>query len=295
MPDKGLVHGIKAIDCLLSLDTEGGQAGGPVEEYGATLIRDPESRGYHHPAQHFFKDSPERIERGTSLEDTLVMMDEFGVEMAMIGVNPDQPDKALKVLEKYPKRFFGRLRVDPMEGMEGLRKVEAVAKGNPSIKALMFTPFRMQKPPNDKVCYPVYTKAIELDLPVTMTMGLPGPRVPGDCQNPLYLDEPLWFFPELKIVMMHGGEPWEAMCVKLMLKWPNLYYMTSAFAPRRYPKDIIYYANTRGSDKIMYAGYYPGLSYERLQNDLESLELRDHVWPKFLRENAARVFKLDVD
>ncbi|EUA23102.1 hypothetical protein I553_5458 [Mycobacterium xenopi 4042] len=34
----------------------------------------------------------------------------------------------------------------------------------------------------------------------------------------------------------HGCEPWEDLAVKLMLKWPNLYYSTSAFAPRYYPK-----------------------------------------------------------
>ena len=53
--------------------------------------------------------------------------------------------------------------------------------------------------------------------------------------------------------------------MKLMLKWPGLYYMTSAFAPKYYPKAIIDYANTRGADKVMYAGYYPmGLSLERI-------------------------------
>ncbi len=35
--------------------------------------------------------------------------------------------------------------------------------------------------------------------------------------------------------------------VKLMLKWPNLYYSTSAFAPKHYPKAIIDYANSRGA------------------------------------------------
>ena len=42
--------------------------------------------------------------------------------------------------------------------------------------------------------------------------------------------------------------------MKLMLKWPGLHYSTSAFAPKHYPKAIIDYANTRGADKIMYAG-----------------------------------------
>jgi hypothetical protein len=79
-----------------------------------------------------------------------------------------------------------------------------------------------------------------------------------------------------------------------MLKYPNLYYMTSAFAPRHYPKDIIDYANTRGADKIMYAGYFPmGLSLERIMTEMRDVPLKDEVWPKFLRDNAARVLKLD--
>ena len=80
-----------------------------------------------------------------------------------------------------------------------------------------------------------------------------------------------------------------------MLKWPGLYYMTSAFAPKYYPRAIIDYANTRGADKIMYAGYYPmGLSLERIFAELPEVPFRDHVWPKFLRENALRVFNLRI-
>jgi predicted TIM-barrel fold metal-dependent hydrolase len=65
-------------------------------------------------------------------------------------------------------------------------------------------------------------------------------------------------------------------------------------APKYYPTAIIDYANTRGADKVMYAGYYPmGISLERTFNEMPNVPFRDHVWPKFLRENAMRVFKLD--
>ena len=68
---------------------------------------------------------------------------------------------------------------------------------------------------------------------------------------------------------------------------------TSAFAPKYYPQAIIDYANTRGADKILYAGYYPyGLELERIFAELPKLGLKDEVWPKFLRENALRVLNL---
>jgi predicted TIM-barrel fold metal-dependent hydrolase len=124
-------------------------------------------------------------------------------------------------------------------------------------------------------------------------MGVPGPRLPMGPQKVELIDEVCWFFPELKIVMRHGCEPWTELAWKLMLKYPNLYYMTSAFTPKYYPKDIIHYANTRGSDKIMYAGYYPmGISLERIFKEMPAVPFKDEVWPKFLSENAKRVFKL---
>lgn len=114
------------------------------------------------------------------------------------------------------------------------------------------------------------------------------------CQKAELLDEICWYFPELTVVTVDGCEPWEALMVKLMLKWPNLYYSTSAFAPKHYPKAIIDYAYTRGSDKIIYAGYYPmGLSLDRIFSELPNVGLNDDVWPKFLRTNALRVLGLD--
>jgi predicted TIM-barrel fold metal-dependent hydrolase len=42
----------------------------------------------------------------------------------------------------------------------------------------------------------------------------------------------------------------------------------------------------------MYAGYFPVLPLERIFAELPKVPFRDHVWPKFLRDNAARLFKL---
>jgi hypothetical protein len=37
-----------------------------------------------------------------------------------------------------------------------------------------------------------------------------------------------------------------------------------------------------------------GLSLERIFSELPHVGLKDHVWPKFLRENAVRVFGLEA-
>jgi hypothetical protein len=37
-----------------------------------------------------------------------------------------------------------------------------------------------------------------------------------------------------------------------------------------------------------------GLSLERIFSELPNVGFKDDVWPKFLRENAQRVFQLDA-
>jgi predicted TIM-barrel fold metal-dependent hydrolase len=104
----------------------------------------------------------------------------------------------------------------------------------------------------------------------------------------------LYDFPELIFVLRHGAEPWADLAIKLMVKWPNLHYSTSAFSPRYYPKAVIDYANSRGADRLIYGGYFPmGLSLERIMTEMADVPLRDDVWPGFLRGNAARVLGID--
>ncbi len=224
----------------------------------------------------------------------LDQMDHHGIAMSMIGTN-SKNNQSQQAIEAHPDRFFGSYEVDPNRGMEGVRDLERAVK-ELGVKAATAFPCGLspQIAINDKRFYPIYAKCVELDIPICVCAGIPGPRVPFWPQDVAHIDEVCWFFPELKFVTRHGCEPWADLAVKLMLKWPNLYYSTSAFAPKHYPKDIIDYANTRGASKVMYAGYYPmGLSLDRIFDELPNVPFKDKVWPGFLADNARRVFKLD--
>lgn len=258
--------------------------------FGA-LLRDPESRtqAFTHPAGYMFKDPITQARGSDPIGDTLRQMDRFNIEVAVINVADDLSAQAVKA---HPQRFAGQLYVDPNAGMEAIHAIRR-AHEELGIVAASFFPAGVGVPIDDKRAYPVYAKCAELGIALFVNVGIPGPRVPFQPQYVGHLDEVCWYFPELKVITRHGGEPWADLLVKLMLKWPNLYYSTSAVAPKYWPKDIIDFANTRGADKIMYAGYYPsGLSLERSFQELENVALRDHVWPKFLRENAIRVLGL---
>jgi predicted TIM-barrel fold metal-dependent hydrolase len=284
--------GIGAIDLMLTVPDENFAK---AYEFMKPMLRDDESKGFKMPAQYMFKDIPEAGKQDDYIAYTLERMDATGVDVAMIGVTVDYAI-SIEALSKHPDRFIGYYEVDPSQGMKAVNQIRKM-KEHFDIKCVTAFPAgcRPQVPINDKMFYPVYAACIDLDLPIGVCCGVPGPRVPMACQDVALIDEVCWFFPELKFIMKHGAEPWTDLAVKLMLKWPNLYYMTSAFAPKHYPKDIIHYANTRGADKILYAGYFPmGLSLERIFREMPDVPFRDHVWPKFLRENAIRVLGLDL-
>lgn len=257
-------------------------------------LMDAESKQFEFPAQYMFKEVPDDIDDGVDpVAAVLGEMDHHGIDKAMIGVTFERGN-GVRALQEHPDRFFGCYEVNPNKGMDGVRALQRAVE-QLGVKAATAFPAGLtpQVPINDKRFFPIYAKCVELDIPICVCTGVPGPRVPMACQKTELIDEVCWFFPELKFVMRHGAEPWDDLAVKLMLKWPNLYYSTSAFAPRYYPQSIIDYANTRGADKVMYAGYFPmGLSLERIFAELPNVPFKDDVWPKFLRENAVRVFGL---
>ena len=275
------------IDAFLAMPSERSEQ---IRKYDniRELAMDAETQSMEMPAEYMFKQVPHYDDLPDPVAEVLRLMDTHGIATMLGHIDGDE-------CRLRPDRFRGLFHVDPNQGMEAVRALEAAVTERGAVAAHTWgTGMNPQVPINDKKMYPLYAKCVELDVPMVLYVGVPGPRILMSSQEVAQLDEVCWFFPELRLVTRHGGEPWQDLMVKLLLKWPNLYYSTSAFAPKHYPQAIIDYANTRGADKILYAGYYAaGLSLDRIFEELPGVPFRDHVWPKFLHENARKVFKLD--
>jgi predicted TIM-barrel fold metal-dependent hydrolase len=248
------------------------------------------------PAEYMFKEVPEKGLTGSPdpVAVTLGEMDRWGVEKGLIGVD-EANGAGVDALKRYPDRFIPSVSVDPNKGMEGIRGLIRSYETY-GVRAVGVFPSGTfpQVAINDKKMYPIYAKCVELGIPLFCCAGVPGPRLQFAPQHVELIDEVMFDFPDLVFVTRHGCEPWTELAVKLMLKWPGLHYSTSAFAPKYYPKDVLAFANSRGADKIIYAGYFPmGLSLERIMTEMRDIDLKDEVWPKFLRTNALRVLGLD--
>ena len=169
-------------------------------------------------------------------------MDANGVERAVVTGNINKPEQAsaFRFVEERPDRFalsrwVGSIFCGRCRRCGGsrpwwptcqlLRRPSALRSGATGcIRA------------DDAVYYPLYTKCCELDLPLCMNTGLPGPPIPGEVQNPIHLDRVCVRFPELKLCMIHGADPWWDIAIRLMIKYRNLRLMTSAWSPKYLPE-----------------------------------------------------------
>ena len=282
--------GIPIVDTMISFPKEGFAQ----YDFIRKQTKDKGSRDeMEFPAEYMFKDVPKDLPTSDPISVTLHEMDRFGIEIGVIGASDETSREALA---KHPDRFAATCNVaDPNDVTGTVRAIrreyeEFGVRGVGVFPAGAFPQVAI----DDPKMYPVYQTCVDLGIPIWCNAGVPGPRLKYAPQEVSRIDAVMFDFPELVFITRHGCEPWEELAVKLMLKWPNLYYSTSAFAPKHYPEAIIKYANTRGADKIIYAGYFPmGLSLERIFSDMPHVPFKDEVWPRFLSQNARRVLKLD--
>jgi predicted TIM-barrel fold metal-dependent hydrolase len=285
----GMPAGLPIVDTMIGFPHEG------FEQYDfiRKQTKDRSSKEeMEFPAEYMFKDVPKDLPTDDPISVTLHEMDKYGIEVGLIGVSDATSRLALK---RHPDRFVPSGNIPDPNDVTGSVRALRQEYEEFGIKATGVFPAGTfpQVAIDDPKMYPIYQTCVDLGIPIFCTAGVPGPRLKFAPQEVAKIDVVMYDFPELVFVTRHGCEPWEKLAWKLMLKWPNLYYSTSAFAPKHYPQEIINYANTRGADKIIYAGYFPmGLSLERIFADMPHVPFKDEVWPKFLHENARRVLKL---
>ena len=253
----------------------------------------PALKGRQHPADYMYRDIPTgAAEDDDVVADTLSAMDAHGVSVGLVSLASPAAEEAAR---RHPDRFVLSADIDGNDIDGSIRRLRDTHERLDIRAAAMFPPGTdPQLPVDDPRWYPLYATCVELGLPLFCTAGVPGPRVPMACQHVERFDRVCYDFPELVVVLRHGGEPWDDLAVKLMVKWPGLHYSTSAFAPKHYPRSILDYANTRGADKVLYGGYHPyALTLDRIFAELPTVPLRDEVWPRFLHDNAARLLGLE--
>lgn len=148
--------------------------------------------------------------------------------------------------------------------------------------------------PNDRRVYPLYEVCSRAGIPVLMHIGssvIPGTRLKY-C-DPIHLDDVAVDFPELNLVMAHGGRGfWYDVCAFLTMHFDNVYIDVSGLVPqqlRQHFPDL-----DRLAERMVFGSDWPAMpkSVRHNVDVIASLGLPATALDRIFHENAARLLKL---
>lgn len=193
---------------------------------------------------------------------------------------------------KGKKQFIPFASINPNSTKQPEKILEKCVQ-EMGFKGLKLYPTYQHFFPNNKEIYPLYEKLIELDIPVMFHTGSSiyknSKLKYGD---PLILDEVAADFPELKIIMAHGGRGfWYEQAFFLSRLHKNMYMEISGLPPQNLLK---YYPDfEKNSDKIIFGSDWPGV--KSIKTNIETicnLPIKEQNLEKILYQNAEKILKI---
>jgi uncharacterized protein len=191
--------------------------------------------------------------------------------------------------------------LDPTRGAAAVAEARRlVATG--AIRGLKLHPPMQQFFPNDRIAYPLYEVFAEARLPVLFHTGHSGigtgMRGGGGIRlkygNPMPIDDVAVDFPDMPIVLAHPSFPWQDEAISICLHKPQVYIDLSGWSPKYFSPNLVQYANTLLKHKVLFGSDYPWITPDRWLADFAAIAIRDEVRPLILKQNAARLFGLEL-
>ncbi len=240
-----------------------------------------------------------------SPEHLLRRLDDDGIERAVL-VNYPSPDlmgfsdRVNEYVAEYCRAAPDRLI--PMGGVHPRFSEDAGAEvrraAELGVRGLKLHPPHMAVEPNAylhglEALRAIYTEAQRLRLPVMIHTGtsvFPGAR--SRAGEAILVDDVAVDFPELTIILAHGGRPlWMDQAFFLVRRFPNVYMDVSSVPPRAIPRYFPRLAEI--ADKVLYGSDWPSPGVRSMALNLEgflALELPDEAKRKIVQDNARKLW-----
>jgi predicted TIM-barrel fold metal-dependent hydrolase len=124
----------------------------------------------------------------------------------------------------------------------------------------------------------------------TGTSIFPGAR--SRMGEPIGVDDVAVDFPELTLIIAHGGRPlWMEQAFFLVRRFPQVYMDVSSIPPKAILRYFPRLAEV--ADKVLYGSDWPAPGVRSMAENLKAfraLELSEEVFKKILETNPAKVF-----
>lgn len=238
------------------------------------------------------------LEQYSNPENFLALLDEAGVDCAVLLAETAVITSAYipnDFVQKFAAGGRGRLipfcTFNPYMVLNPARELEVAVREH-GFRGVKLYPTYEYFYPNDPMLYPMYAKALELGIPVMAHTGssvFAGARMKyGD---PLFWDDVAVDFPDLTIIMCHGGRPiWYNTAACLVRLHKHVYFDVAGLPPK---KLVEYWPDLeRLSDKVLFGTDWPGANIKHNVAAIQQLPISDAAKQKILWANGARILGL---
>lgn len=272
-----------------------------VDWHVHTSHYDPYTPGYAEFLKMFVGPDLEAFDREFSNpERFLKLLDDSGVDYAVI-LTEIAPITTGIVTNEYVAEFCAEsprlipfANVNPYLTAHPARELERLVR-DLGMRGLKLYPTYAYFYPNEPMLYPLYAKAVELGIPVMWHTGssvFPGSRLKyGD---PLFADDVAVDFPNLTIILAHGGRPcWYDHAFTMARLHENVYIDVGGLPPQnllRYFPEL-----ERLPNKFLFGTDWPGIpgmNMKRNVDAIRNLPISEKTRTMILGENAARILNL---
>lgn len=237
------------------------------------------------------------------LNGALAQLDAAGYEMTVLAclkmwsyqhhhkLIVDHPEEvAADAVSKVPDRLIGAVGYNPFRIEESIARVELFVREF-GFRYVYFHPITFGVAPNDRRCYPLYAKCVELGIPVGFQVGHSAEVLPSDVGRPMLADQVAIDFPNLRINLSHTGWPWTGEFCSMLWRHPNVYGDVSAYFPSTLDAELVSFMDSsRGRHKVLYGTN--GFDLPRYKADFENLAISDRTKQRVLHDNAVEFFGL---
>ncbi|HJC46866.1 MAG TPA: amidohydrolase family protein [Candidatus Lachnoclostridium pullistercoris] len=235
-------------------------------------------------------------QRTGSLEEFVKEMDQAQIEISVVPCRKElgaTGDEFFSLSSRYPGRFVIFPYIDPMDGEQALREIDrCVEKWD--IRGVSAEPTFQPKPYrfDDPAAYPMYEKLQREGLVLFVSYSAKLlPIVDPDTVR--QLGTVLHDFPELSIVVGHGGWPWHLEVMAMGFNSPNIYIVPDMYGlSGAGSQDYVKSANTLMKHQMLFGTAYPILNVVDTARFYENCGIKESVLPDFFYNNAARLLRL---
>ena len=200
-------------------------------------------------------------------------------------------DDLLPIVEQNPRRFRPVANVNPHLHFPIDREVRRQL--DLGAAALKLHPVHGGFRIDDPALFPAYSVLVERGVPLVIDCGTSTfPGAMNELADPTYVYPVLRYFPDLHVVLAHGGRGWwYDAAAFLALTYDNVWIELSGLPPKRLPEYYARYDLARLARKWIFATDWPGVpGTAQNARAVVGLGMSDDVAARVLGGNALSVY-----